>query len=127
MQTTVVTTIASDTKQSIPPERRNGMAGSATAQANENTKRNHDGAEEGSAHLSTSVESFEKVLPSENKISQQIKPIHHISDQLMPNRTVESDYAKSRTKSPERQRRQSNRSFDDQNRRYTFHLFPFYV
>ncbi|VDK88458.1 unnamed protein product [Onchocerca ochengi] len=104
--------------QTTVPERRNGIDGSATAQANDSTKQNHDDTKEGSAHLSNSVESFEKVVPSEYKISQQIKPIHYTSDQLMHSKTVERDYAKNRTKSPERQRRQSDRSFDDQYRRY---------
>lgn len=68
-----------------------------------------------------SVESFEQVIPSDYKLSQQIKPIQHTNDRLMQSKsTAEYDYTKNRTKSPERLRQQPSRSFDDHNQKYPF-------
>ncbi|KAM3727295.1 Rab-3-interacting molecule unc-10 [Dirofilaria immitis] len=103
---------------SFEPECRNGIAKSAT-QMNDNLKRIYNDPGEDSAGRSISVESFEQDIPSEHKISQQIKPIPHTSDRSMHSKSiVEHDYGKKTTKSPERQRQQSDRSFDNQNRRY---------
>ncbi|KAL3990179.1 C2 domain family protein [Acanthocheilonema viteae] len=139
------TSVTSDTKQSIPvqerskpirkplnssikrqttllrqtsleTERRNGTAGSATAHMHDNLKQNND--EECSADRSMSVESFEQVAPSDYKLSQQTKSIQYANDRSMQNKSnAEYDYAKNRTKSPEKLRQQSDRSFYDQNRR----------
>lgn len=64
-----------------------------------------------------SVESFEQVLRSDNKLSQQMKQIPHTNDRLTQNESNTEDYAKNRTKSAENLRQQSDRSFDDQSQR----------
>uniref|UniRef100_A0A0R3RJU0 Uncharacterized protein n=1 Tax=Elaeophora elaphi TaxID=1147741 RepID=A0A0R3RJU0_9BILA len=128
--------LAKKKRVEINTERQDGTAESAAAAAathmRDNLKQHDD--EEYPTGRSMSIESFEQTMPSDHKLSPQqhqkqqqqqqqlqMKPIQHANDRLMQNKlNAQYDHAKNRTKSPEKLRQQSDRSFDDQNRRYQF-------